>query len=79
MLRFWNRLMKMNNSRLTKQIFEWDLMNHHNNNWSSNVMNIAVEIGMGETILKGELFGLQRVKELLMHNDWSNKIGDMPK
>ena len=45
-------------------------------------MNIAVEIGMGETILKGEMFELSRAKELfldMMHDDWSKYRRYVPK
>ena len=55
--------MKMNNPCLTKQIFEWDLMNHHHNNCSSYVMNIRVEIGMSETISKGNCLGCKGLKD----------------
>ena len=45
-------------------------------------MSIAGELGMGEIVLRGELFDLHRAKEVfkdVMHHHWSNKIGNMPK
>ena len=36
-LRFYNRLMNMNNDRLTYKIFEYDLQNISNDNWSGGL------------------------------------------
>ena len=39
MIRFWNRLVKLNDDRLTKRVFLWDYEINHNN-WSSEIQNI---------------------------------------
>ena len=81
-LRFWNRLMKMNQSRLTRRIFEWDFKNINDNNWSGKVLLISEKLGLSKTVVSGEVFDLQKAKEIfkdIMHNEWSNNIGGMPK
>ncbi len=42
-IRFWNRLMCMNNNRLPKIIFNWDY-SCRGNTWSSNIKSIFDEI-----------------------------------
>ena len=82
MLRFWNRLLKMNHCRLTRKIFEWDFKNISKHNWSGKVLKIAEELGFGDNVVCGEIFNLYVAKEKfkdVMHNDWSNNIGNMPK
>ncbi len=42
-IRLWNKLIEMDNSRLTKRIFEYDY-NVCKNNWSSNMKSLFVDI-----------------------------------
>jgi len=46
MIRFWNRMMKMPNDRLTKQMFNTDyLLANANDNWSKSVRDIFITFG----------------------------------
>ena len=45
MVRFWNRLINMNENRLTKRIFMWDFT-LSNNNWSMDMFNLLSNYGM---------------------------------
>ena len=44
-LRFWNRLIKLDDNRLTKNVFHWDY-EFKINNWSSEVENILDDLSM---------------------------------
>ncbi len=49
MLRMWNRLTTLDNSRLTKKIFNWDLTEHDNNNKSNfcaQTKQVLCELGL---------------------------------
>ena len=45
MIRYWNRLIQMDNSRLTKRIFLWDYR-LNSNNWSSEISQILDEYSL---------------------------------
>ena len=45
MTRLWNRLLKMDDNRLTKKMFTW-FFNHPSNTWFSEIQNIATKLGM---------------------------------
>ena len=45
MLKFYNRLLSMNNDRLTRQAFEADLSQNTSSNWSGTVKQILHDIG----------------------------------
>ena len=58
------------------------ILNKKQHNWSGKVMRITEELGMEETVLQGESFDLHGAKEVfkdIMHQYWSDKIGNMPK
>ena len=41
MLRFWNRVIKMDDARLTRKIFDFDYSNNNSvQNWSSNIREL---------------------------------------
>ena len=52
-LRFYYRLIKMKNDRLTFNIFEYDLQNISNDNWSGGLENILEDINMHENLILG--------------------------
>ena len=72
----------MNHCRLTIKIFECDFKNISKHNWSGKVLKIADELGFGDNMVCGEIFDLYEAKEKfkdIMHSDWSNNIGNIPK
>ena len=46
MIRFWNRLINMDNSRLTKQIFNWDY--ECKTGWSKEIENVFTQLNLDE-------------------------------
>ena len=82
MLRYWNRLMKMDSNRLTRKIFEYDFTHVETSNWSGNILLIAEKLQMEDVLLKGELFDLSYAQEKLfslMQEEWAEKIPTMLK
>ena len=47
-LTFWNRLIKLDNNRLTKRVLLWFL--NDSNNWAEDVRKISELLGMGENV-----------------------------
>ena len=82
MLRYWNRLMKMDSCRLTRKIFEYDFTHIKSANWSGKILFIAEKLQMEDVLIKGETFDLKYVQEkllCLMQEEWANKIPTLPK
>ena len=81
-LRFWNRLLKMKNERLTKGVAEFRLININNSSWFNNLYNILESVNKSHYIIEGKEIVLTDIKfELsdLMHEEWSNTVGYKPK
>ena len=64
-IKYYNRLIKMDHSRLTYKVFEYDLQNISNENWSGDLETILNQIGMTETIFTGTEIDLDSAKEKL--------------
>ena len=62
MTRLWNRLVKMDGSRLTKKIFLYDYQTRHNN-WSKNMSYWLQSIDMSEEFEELKMCNLETVKE----------------
>ena len=77
-LRFWNRLLKMKNNRLTKRIAEFQLININNSSWFSNLYNILESVNKSHYIIEGQETDLTDIEFKLcdvMHKQWSNTVG----
>jgi len=76
MLRLWNRLIEMNDNRLTKHIFQWDYL-INKNNWCNDVCNILTEIGCNDVFnLKLPVNTSLALSKLLDKHctNWSDKV-----
>ena len=76
-IKYYNRLIKMDHSRLTYKVFEYDLQNISNENWSGDMETILNQIGMTETILTGTEIDLDSAEEKLSvvsDLDWQDSI-----
>ena len=81
-IKYYNRLIKMDHSRLTYKVFEYDLQNISNENWSGDLETILNQIGMTETILTGTEIDLDSAEEKLSvvsDLDWQDSIAYKPK
>ena len=67
MVRMWNRIILMDDSRLTKRMFNYDYARGHtcNDNWNSEVKCIFTRIGMIDTYATKETVDMCQVKQNL--------------
>ena len=66
MIRLWNRLILMNNERLTKKVFNADLVLHNSSkNWSSEIKQVMDDIGLGDQFESKSVINLSKVDEHL--------------
>ena len=82
MLRLWNRLVGMENIRLTKKIFLYDLNRNASNSWCSEIKVILDKIGLIANFLNRQTCDINVCEKLLLNShctDWANKIKDIPK
>ena len=77
-LRFYNRLMNMNNDRLTYKIFEYDLQNISNDNSSGELEKILDDLNMQESLLSGQIVDLKAAEEkfnITSDLEWQDSLG----
>jgi hypothetical protein len=81
MLRFWNRLMSMDNNRLTKKIFSWD-MEQPGSSWSNNIQTILEMLDMETIFIHKSKVDLSQVEAKLRNitnEKWQQEIINKPK
>ena len=81
MLRYWNRLINMDNSRICKKIFLWDY-SICRNNWSSEIKPIMNKLGLIRNFDNLQCCDINTSKPLLYSSyaeGWSEKILTVPK
>ena len=62
MIRLWNRLILMNNERLTKKVFNAILVLHNSSkNWSSEIKQVMDDIGLGDQFESKVSFTYQKL------------------
>ena len=81
MLNYWNRLIKMNDSRLTKYMYEYDYQ-LCKNNWCSELKDIFTQLDMNTFYEHKLVCDITLVKRKLfawMKADWQNDVQNKPK
>ena len=81
MLRFWNRLMHMDNNRITKKIFLWEY-DTGSNNWCSEMKHIFLQLGLTETFQNLVHCDLDYARNMLwekFENEWQTEISSKSK
>ena len=81
-MRYWNRLLKMNDDRLAKRINEYQLINFSANTWCGKLCAVLEELHKVDYIIDGKMLDLPNIKDDLfdlMHDVWSNNVGFKPK
>ena len=64
-LKYYNRLIKMDHVRLTYRIFEHDLQNITNDSWCGELENILDQIGMLGNLIGGTEINIDVAREKL--------------
>ena len=81
MLNVWNRMIKMNNNRLTKFIFMYD-MRLCKSNWSSEIKHILFDFNLQHVFQGITLCDMRQLKTNIcssMHDKWVNSVHNKPK
>ena len=83
MLRYWNRIMKMDADCLTKKVFEWDYANkRHSGSWNSDICKLFTGIQKTQIYDHKEMIDLDEVKEHLYELDrkeWKTQVKNVSK
>ena len=79
--RFWNRLMDMENNRLTKVIFIWDY-GRGRSKWNSEIQKLFNYVELNNIYLQQQKCDVNLLKEKLTEKfiiEWKDKISKKPK
>ena len=71
-------MINMNNDRLTYKIFEYDLQNISNDNWSRELEKILDDVNMQESLLSGQIVDLKAAEEkfnIISDLEWQDSLG----
>ena len=83
MLRFWNRLLNMENDRLAKVIFDLQYTKANvQKNWCYYVQEIFKDIGLGHTFQNREICDLKQCQQeltLIYEREWQTLVDKKPK
>ena len=79
MIRYWNRLIKLDEPRLEKFVFDWDY-SVNNNNWCSDIENILESVNLLNLFNEKRICNIQIVKNAIYDSyeniwieNWRNK------
>ena len=81
-LRLWNRLVNMDENRLTKKIFNYDYSMPGGKSWCSDVKTILTKVDLLTNFYDKTPVDLKYIEKQLLDNhrvDWSNKIQTVSK
>ena len=80
-IRYWNRLLDMDNRRLCKQVFQWDY-NLCKNNWSSDIKVLMSSLNLTNFFENRTKCNMDNVRTSLYHlqaGEWPHKCEKLPK
>ena len=81
MIRYWDRVIKLHESRLTKFVFNWDY-SENNNNWCSDIENILESVNLLNLFNEKLICNIQIVKNAIYdsyENIWIENCRNKPK
>ena len=83
MLRFWNRVVGMDDNRLTKRIFLWDYLKRScKGNWNSDIYKLFTKIGRTDhftNLSQVNVYAAKTILEQEEENEWQNLTLSSPK
>ena len=80
MIRYWNRLIRMDEDRLTRKVFEWDYKRKHC--WTKEIYAIFNSVGLSDLYEQKLECDLKCIEKKLMenrNNEWYNLLALKPK
>jgi len=81
MVRYWNVLANMNESRIPKKILLWE-MQKRGLNWATEIRNVLSDFGKEGNFYNVQTVDLEEFKNFLCVRDkvtWKNNVNDVPK
>lgn len=81
MICYWNRLINLPDTRLTKKVFLWDY-DLLNNNWCNELQSILESLNMLSNFQNKDVCNINNVKDELFklcEHDWKNAVKSKPK
>ena len=81
MLRYWNRLMLMDDSRITKHIFKWD-KSINKRNWCNEVFKILSQIDQSDVFNEESCINLDRASDIIYEQykgTWKSEVKNVAK
>lgn len=81
-LRLWNRLMILENDRLTKKIFLWDREQNNKTNWTSKTKLLLDSLNMPDIYTNLSICSLELAERLLcqqIETKWTEDLQKIPK
>ena len=82
MLRYWNRLCKLDNSFICKQIFNYEIDNLKKYTWVFNIKQIFMSLNLLSHFNEKKSVAISICNKLLlniMQEDWEAKVPKKPK
>ena len=82
MLRLWNRFLSLDNTRITKHVFNWEYGLQCSDSWSDNVRSILNLIGLNNHYNNRSMVDLNVATTLLnnkMEDEWRVNVSLKPK
>lgn len=82
MLRFWNRLIEMDNERITKKVFMYELNNMQQKTWCAEVKQLLSLLGLSQCFDELSCIDLEQVLSQLNNKhkeNWMSEIENKPK
>ena len=84
-LRFWNRLVGMDNDRMLKRVFLWEREQHrvsNKSNFNAQAKQLIIDLGKRDSYNNMELLDLEFVKKTVFDKEnihWANSVLGKPK
>ena len=81
-IRYWNRLVIMDDDRITKQVFNWDFCQCNNHNWSSQIKLLFDSLDFEHIyrdLLVCDITEFENRLLIKFENGWLEKIKELPK
>ncbi len=82
MFTYWNRLIDMDDSRLSKIVFKWDVDLGFINSWSKYIESLFTKLDLSEKFINQQPVSINSVWALLHEifcKNWEDNIKMMPK
>ncbi len=85
MLRLWNRLVTMDDSRITKKIFQWDMAEHNvsnKSNFCAQTKQVLCDMGLRDSYRTLKTVDINSGREKILENEkteWVENLGDYSK